>query len=213
MKIVNNLESPNNSAPKSGLLLEKGQKSDKKGKTVSTQTLGITTDFMYKTYDDLKFGENKLMTPFPELLNTSGGFKMLDTSVTNTVTSKMLDVSHNNSGLVTADRNASSKERPASVIQKKNQFDFTRKSNSNDSVNRFEGRYTPIGRLEILCEDSKDKKYMKKLKELTEANIKAKNKAKSSSLSSNNRRPKKSAARLERSKQMLNKSCERKQSK
>jgi len=43
---------------------------------------------------------------------------------------------------------------------------------------------------------------MKKLKVITEAALKAK----SSSISSNNRRSKKSAARIERSKQMISKS-------
>ena len=50
---------------------------------------------------------------------------------------------------------------------------------------------------------------MKKLKAITEANLKAK----SSSMSSNNRRGKKSAGRMERSKHILSRSCERKQSK
>lgn len=180
------------------------------GKAVSTQTTGVTTDFMFKTYDELRFYDSKLTTPFPELLNSSGGLKRMDTSVTNTVSSKLYDQSNTNSGLVTVDRKMSSKERPASVIQKKTQFDFTRKSSSNDSINPFEGRYTPIGKLEILCEDNKDrKKAMKKLKAITEANLKAK----SSSVSSNNRRSKKSAGRIERSKQILSKSCERKSSK
>jgi hypothetical protein len=66
------------------------------------------------------------------------------------VNSKAIEISQNNSGLVTVDRKLSSKERPASVIQKKSQFDFTRKSSSNDSTHYFEGRYTPIGKLEIL---------------------------------------------------------------
>lgn len=53
------------------------------------------------------------------------------------------------------------------------------------------------------------KKDLKRLKIISEANAKSK----SSSISSNNRRAKKSAARIERSKQLLSKSCERKQSK
>ena len=83
-------------------------------------------------------------------MNNSGGFKKLDNSITNKTTTKMFNLSQNNSGLVTADRKMGSKDRPASVIQKKNQFDFTRKSSSNDSAKQFEGRYTPIGKLEIL---------------------------------------------------------------
>lgn len=104
----------------------------------------------------------------------------------------------------------SSKDRPASVIQKKSTFDFTRKSSSNESTNFFDGRYTPIGKLEILCDDKKDKrKTMKKLKAIAEANIKGR----VSAISSNNRRGKKSAGRIERSKQILSRSCERKHSK
>jgi hypothetical protein len=56
---------------------------------------------------------------------------------------------------------------------------------------------------------NKEKKAMKKLKAITEANLKAK----SSSISSNNRRTKKSAGRIERSKQILSRSWERKHSK
>lgn len=130
----------------------------KQCKTIATQTFGVTPDFLYKTYDDLKFGEQRLTTPFPELLNSSGGFRKFDTTMGTTVATKILEQSNTNSGLVTVERKASSKDRPASVIQKKAKFDFTRKSSSNDSINHHEGRYTPIGKLEILCEDSKRSK-------------------------------------------------------
>ena len=178
---------------------------------------------MFKTQDDLKFSESRLTTPFSELLNSSGIIKKFDMNTSGTMTVKPFELSQANSGLVTVDRRSNSKDRPASVIQKKNNFDFTRKSSSNDSINRHEGRYTPIGKLEILCEDSKRLKEGKfnvsyfldfrsgksKLKDIGSSNVKGK----SSSISSNNRRGKKSAARIERSKQILSKSCERKSSK
>jgi hypothetical protein len=91
---------------------------------------------MFKTYDDLKIYDSKLTTPFPEMLNSSGVFKKADSSIMNTATSKMNDFSQNNSGIITFDRKLSTKVRPASVM------------------NHFEGRYTPVGKLEILC-DSK----------------------------------------------------------
>ena len=135
-----------------------------KSKTIATQTFWITTDFMFKTQDDLKFWESRLTTPFPELLNSSGILKKFDINPSSTMTVKPFDLSQNNSGLVTVDRRTNSKDRPASVIQKKNNFDFTRKSSSNDSINRHEGRYTPIGKLEILCEDTKRWKEGKNIK-------------------------------------------------
>ena len=147
---------------------------------------------MFKTQDDMKFYDSKLNTPFPEMLNSSGNIRKYDTSVTNTATSKINEQSQNNSGIITFDRKMSAKVRPASVI------------------NHFVGRYTPIGKLEMTYDESKDKKKnLKKLKAITEASFKAK----SSSMSSNNRRAKKSAGRIERSKQILSRSWERKQSK
>lgn len=113
----------------------------------------------------------------------------------------------------------------------KSKFDFTRKS-SNDSINRQKANsklqrwncwYTPINKLDFLC-DNKDtnishntthNKASEKLRHFNKLKVisEAANKSKSSSISSNNRRSKKSAARFERSKQILSKSCERKQSK
>jgi hypothetical protein len=75
-----------------------------------------------------------MTTPFPEMLNSSGGFRKFDSSITNTASSKMNENSQNNSGIITFDRKMSAKIRPASVM------------------NHFEGRYTPIGKLELLCD-------------------------------------------------------------
>lgn len=154
-------------------------------KNTATQTNNINNDFLFKTYDDLKFYDSKMNTPFPEMLNSSGNIRKYDTSVTNTVNSKIHEQNQANSGIITFGRKMSAKVRPASVI------------------NHFVGRYTPIGKLEMTYDEGKEKKKnMKKLKAITEANFKAK----SSSISSNNRRAKKSAGRIERSKQMLSRS-------
>lgn len=148
---------------------------------------------MFKTADDLKFFENKVNTPFQDLFNSSGNIRKYETSMKNTTNTKG-DSGQNNSGVITFDRKMSAKVRPASV------------------VNHLVGRYTPIGKLKMTYDIStKDKKNMKKLKAITEANFKSK----SSAISSNNRRTggKKSAGRIERSKQILSRSCERKSSK
>lgn len=130
-------------------------------KNESTQTLGMSTDFFVRTHNP-KHDDSRIKTPFPELLNSSGILKKFDIAPNSTMTVKPFDVSQTNSCLMTADRNPSSKDRPASVIQKKkNTFEFTRKSSSNDSIHRNDGRYTPIGKLEILCEDGKRNKESK----------------------------------------------------
>lgn len=127
----------------------------------STQTSVITTDLFSKTYSPIH--ENtRLKTSFPELMNSSEFLKKFEIAPNSTMAIKQFDVSQNNSCLMTADRNSSSKDRPASVINKpKNNFEFIKKSSSNDSIKRHEGRYTPIGKLEILCEDNKRNKGSK----------------------------------------------------
>ena len=121
----------------------------------------MSTDFFVRTHNP-KHDDSRIKTPFPELLNSSGILKKFDIAPNSTMTVKPFDVSQTNSCLMTADRNPSSKDRPASVIQKKkNTFEFTRKSSSNDSIHRNDGRYTPIGKLEILCEDGKRNKESK----------------------------------------------------
>lgn len=76
----------------------------------------MTMDYLFKTYDDLRFYDSKLVTPFPEMLNSSGTFRKQDTSITNTVTSKALDTSQANSGLVTVDTKMKNLNNTASKI-------------------------------------------------------------------------------------------------
>jgi septal ring factor EnvC (AmiA/AmiB activator) len=66
-----------------------------------------------------------------------------------------------------------------------------------------------MGKLEMTYDISTKDKNLKKLKAITETNLKSK----ISSIKNNSRRSKKSAARIERSKQILSRSCERKLSK
>ena len=108
-------------------------------KNTETQTYFTTHEFLFKTTGDFSLNDSRMMTPFPEILNSSGMFKKPNTSMAHTAKSHLNDKTQN-----------SSKNRPASVIQQKTKFDFTRKSSSNDSINNIEGRYTPIGKLDIL---------------------------------------------------------------
>lgn len=59
-----------------------------------------------------------VLTPFSELLNSSDGIHATDTTKSNTSHLIGFDQSHNNSGIVTIDRQANFKDRPSSVIHK-----------------------------------------------------------------------------------------------
>mmetsp|Transcript_35702 Transcript_35702/g.35341 ORF Transcript_35702/g.35341 Transcript_35702/m.35341 type:complete len:233 (-) Transcript_35702:460-1158(-) len=171
----------------SGLSCNTSKKENTRTTSTQTHSHNVGNDKMLKTSDDLKLFENKVNTPFHELFNSSGSIRKYDTSITHTATSKANEPCKENSGAATFDRKMSAKVRPASV------------------VNHLVGRYTPIGKLEMTYDISaKDKKNMKKLKAITEANFKSK----STSMNSNNRRTraKKSAGRVERSKQILSRS-------
>jgi len=126
---------------------------NKSFKTTATQTKTVSNDPLYNTHDEFRLNDSKLMTPFSELLNTSGAFRKMDLSLANATNTRFIDSTHNSSGLATIDRRSNSKDRPASVINKKCKYDFTRKS-SNESIGKNEEndikRYTPIGKLEIL---------------------------------------------------------------
>jgi hypothetical protein len=63
-------------------------------------------------------------------------FRKIESSIGHNNNTRLMDsVTH--SALATNDRKDSGKERPASVMNKKSKFDFTRKS-SNESISRHD---------------------------------------------------------------------------
>jgi len=141
-------------------------------------------NFLLKTFDDLKFYDSKINAAFSEMMNSSENTKKYNTRTINIENSKYNESPKINSTLLKFKRKMSAKIRPSSVIS------------------RFVDKYTPISKHKATSIESKQKKkIMKKLKSITKVDFKEK-----SSSMKNNRRPKKSGSRIERTKFMQSKS-------